>query len=134
MNDVLRQLVFERANRSCEYCGLVDEFDPLPFCIDHIIAQQHRGPTVESNLACCCYSCNSCKGPNIAGIDPDTRQLTRLFHPRSDRWVDHFHWECPLLRAKSAIGRVTIYVLDINDLVRVEHRRWLIEEGVLPAT
>ncbi|HEY3967148.1 MAG TPA: HNH endonuclease signature motif containing protein [Planctomycetaceae bacterium] len=132
MNEALRQLVFARANETCEYCRLAAEFDPLPFCVDHIIAQQHHGPTVESNLACSCFSCNSCKGPNLAGIDPDTGQLTRLFHPRSDRWSEHFRWDGPSLRATTPIGRVTIYVLDINDPVRTEHRRWLIEEGSFP--
>jgi 5-methylcytosine-specific restriction endonuclease McrA len=129
MNEALRRVIFERARHACEYCGVLADFDPLPFCVDHVIAQQHHGATVESNLACCCFSCNSCKGPNIAGIDPTTQQVTRLFNPRNDRWHDHFRWNGPLLTAKTAIGRVTLYVLDINDPVRVEHRRWLIEEG-----
>jgi hypothetical protein len=113
-----------------EYCRLSDEFDPLPFCVDHIIVQQHRGPTVETNLASICFSCNSSKGPNSAGIDPHTGQLARLFHPRRDNWSQHFEWNGPTIRARTAIGRVTLYVLDINDPVRVEHRRLLIEEGV----
>jgi hypothetical protein len=132
MDEALRQVVFERSQRLCEYCRLADEFDPLPFCVDHIIAQQHRGPTVETNLASSCFSCNSSKGPNIAGIDPDTGQLTRLFHPRRDNWSQHFAWNGPTLRARTAIGRVTLYVLDINDPLRLEHRRLLIEEGVFP--
>jgi hypothetical protein len=132
MDESLRQFVFERAQRLCEYCRLADEFDPLPFCVDHIIAQQHHGPTIPSNLASSCFSCNTSKGPNIAGIDPETADLTRLFHPRRDIWSEHFVWNGPALRALTAIGRVTLYVLDINDPVRVEHRRLLIEEGVFP--
>lgn len=58
MDEPLRQFVFERAQRICEYCRLPDEFDPLPFCVDHIIAQQHQGPTAEFNLAASCFSCN----------------------------------------------------------------------------
>lgn len=72
------------------------------------------------------------KGPNIAGVDPDTGQLTRLFHPRRDIWSEHFHWNGPTVCGLTAIGRVTLYVLDINDPVRIEHRRLLIEEGVFP--
>lgn len=132
MDEPLRQFVFERAQRICEYCRLPDEFDPLPFCVDHIIAQQHQGPTAEFNLAASCFSCNSSKGPNIAGVDPDTGQLTRLFHPRRDIWSEHFHWNGPTVCGLTAIGRVTLYVLDINDPVRIEHRRLLIEEGVFP--
>lgn len=132
MDEPLRQFVFERAQRLCEDCRLPDEFDPLPFCVDHIIAQQHQGPTAEFNLAASCFSCHSSKGPNIAGVDPDTGQLTRLFHPRRDIWAEHFHWNGPTVCPLTAIGRVTLYVLDINDPVRIEHRRLLIEEGVFP--
>ncbi|MCO6457584.1 MAG: HNH endonuclease [Pirellulaceae bacterium] len=107
------------------------DWDPLPFCIDHVIDQQHAGPTIESNLALSCFSCNTHKGPNIAGLDPATGQLTRLFHPRGDTWIEHFDWIGPALHGKSPIGRVTLQVLNINDPVRVEHRRVLLQEGVL---
>lgn len=106
-------------------------WDPLPFCVDHIIAQQHAGPTIESNLALSCFSCNTHKGPNIAGIDPETGQLTRLFHPRSDIWVEHFHWIGPLLCGNSPIGRATSLVLSINAPIRVEHRRLLLSFGLI---
>jgi hypothetical protein len=109
-----------------------DEFDPLPFCIDHIISQQHHGLTIETNLALSCFNCNSYKGPNIAGIDPYTSQLTRLFHPRVDDWLDHFEWNGAILMGKTPVGRTTIDVLNINDPPRVEHRRHLIEEQVFP--
>ena len=45
-------------------------------------------------LRLCCIRCNCHKGPNIAGIDPKTGQLTRLFHPRDD-WNAHFFLEWP---------------------------------------
>ena len=32
------------------------------------------------------------KGANIAGLDPGTGELTRRFHPRRDRWREHFEW------------------------------------------
>ena len=75
----LRRLVFERACGKCEYCMMPSDSDPLAFCIDHIIAQQHAGPTIESNLALSCFSCNTHKGPNITGLDPENGLLTRLF-------------------------------------------------------
>jgi 5-methylcytosine-specific restriction endonuclease McrA len=40
-------------------------FDPLGCQIDHIIAIQHSGPTVESNLALACYACNRHKGRTL---------------------------------------------------------------------
>jgi hypothetical protein len=39
------------------------------------------------------FFCNTRKGPNLSGLDPQTGELTRLFHPRQDRWQDHFRWE-----------------------------------------
>jgi hypothetical protein len=99
---------------------------------DHIIAQKHRGLTVAENLALSCFYCNSFKGPNIAGIDPETGVLTRLFHPRQDRWADHFRWQGAILIGQTAVGRTTIEVLEINAADCVELRQSLIQEGRFP--
>lgn len=72
------------------------------------------------------------KGQNISGIDPQSGLLTPLFHPRKDVWSNHFEWSGARLVAKNDVGRVTLYVLNINDPVRIEHRRLLMEEGVFP--
>jgi hypothetical protein len=61
-----------------------------PFHIEHIIARQHGGKTESDNLALACWQCNFKKGPNLSGIDPETAQVTPLFHPREDTWADHF--------------------------------------------
>jgi 5-methylcytosine-specific restriction endonuclease McrA len=58
--------------------------------IDHIVAEKHLGPTTLENLALACFPCNNHKGPNVAGADPVTAQVTRLFHPRQDAWPVHF--------------------------------------------
>jgi hypothetical protein len=63
----LEQRVWARAGGACEYCRVLQSADLLPFEIDHVIAQQHRGPTVLSNLALACAADNKYKGPNIAG-------------------------------------------------------------------
>ncbi|WP_089934196.1 HNH endonuclease [Candidatus Entotheonella palauensis] len=132
MDESLRRLVWQRADSICEYCRVPQPYDVLPFQIDHIIAEKHHGLTIEENLALSCYGCNAYKGPNIAGLDPATGQLTRLFHPRQDNWNDHFEWHGPLVVGRTAVGRVTIDVLRINLPERVEHRRQLITGGVLP--
>lgn len=54
----------------------------------------------------------------------------RLFHPRKDSWEEHFEWAGPVLRGRTAIGRTTIDVLNINLSERVEHRRLLLLAGV----
>jgi hypothetical protein len=72
------------------------------------------------------------RGPNLAGIDPNTRKRTWLFHPRRNKWKRHFQWEGPILVGRTAMGRVTIAVLGINLEYRVRHRSQLVEEGVFP--
>jgi hypothetical protein len=102
----------------------------LPFEIDHIIPLKLHGLTRADNLALACFHCNNAKGALVAGIDPDTLEVVRLFRPRSDVWKDHFVWHGPVLHAKLNIGRITVDVLEINDPLRVAWRELLIEEGV----
>jgi hypothetical protein len=51
------------------------------FHVDHVVARQHGGRTDLSNLALACMHCNRHKGPNIAGSDPRTGEIVRLFDP-----------------------------------------------------
>jgi hypothetical protein len=106
--------------------------DPLPFQFDHIIAEQHGGQTVSENLALACLFCNKHKGPNIAGIDPQTGKMVRLFHPRRDKWNRHFRWNGPELIGRTAIGRATIRVLAVNHPDNIELRVALIDNGEFP--
>lgn len=132
MEAALAQLVWRRAKGCCEYCKLPQAADDRPFEIDHIRSRKHRGPTVAGNLALSCFRCNSCKGSDISSIDDNTGELTPLFNPRRHRWSAHFRWEGARLVGRTAIGRVTVALLQINDEYRVELRRSLIEEGVFP--
>ena len=59
--------------------------------------------------------CNRHKGPNVAGIDSETGELTRLFHPRADEWDRHFRRNGAEIAPFSPIGRVTENVLFMND-------------------
>lgn len=131
MDASLRRLVEERAGGLCEYCRVPLEWEQSPPCVDHIIALKHGGPTVEENLALACYQCNGFKGDNIAGMDPATERLSALFHPRRQQWRRHFRWEGAILVGRTAIGRTTIHVLNINAEDRVQFRRLLIKSGEL---
>ena len=130
MDNTLREVVRQRAARRCEYCRMPQEYDVLPFQIDHIISLKHHGSSEITNLALSCYNCNAYKGPNIAGIDADTGEVTRLFHPRREQWDEHFLWDGPYLIGCTAIGRTTVDVLSINLPERVELRRTLMAIGV----
>lgn len=130
MNPLLVEEVWRRAGNRCEYCRIPHPRYRPPFQIDHIIARQHGGPAAIGNLALACLHCNRFKGPNIAGLDPDSGELVRLFHPRTDLWEEHFRFEGARIRGTTAIGRATVQVLAMNAsdllLVRLE----LIQEGI----
>ena len=66
------------------------EKEVLAFHVEHVISRQHGGADAADNLALACHHCNLHKGPNLAGLESQTGQLTRLFHPRSDKWEEHF--------------------------------------------
>lgn len=132
MTDDLARRVRRRARYRCEYCRLPQSAVPNRHQVDHIIAEQHEGDDDPTNLALACMHCNRHKGPNIAGRDPVTRELTRLFDPRRDRWRQHFAWQGAILVGLSAIGRTTVQVLAINDDVLVKVRTALIAEGRFP--
>lgn len=132
MTDDLRRRVRRRARYRCEYCQFPQSALPVRHQVDPIIAEQHEGADEPSNLALACAHCNLHKGPNLSGIDPVTRDLTRLYNPRQDRWREHFAWQGAVLIGLTGIGRTTIQVLAINDPVVVEARQILIEEGRFP--
>jgi hypothetical protein len=133
MDKALEQQVRMRARGLCEYCRMPQSASKLTFPIDHIIARQHGGETASENLAMCCGRCNLSKGPNIAGLDPDTKGLTRLFHPRKDKWVDHFRYDGAVLVGLTNVGRTTAFVLAMNQPYQRAARQALMDEGVFPA-
>lgn len=128
----LRRFVIERARDCCEYCRLPRRYTETPFQIDHVVAQKHHGETDPDNLCWACFYCNSYKGPNLSGLNPETGRAVRLFSPRRDRWTQHFEWDGSRLIGKTPTGRVTIDVLRLNAPLLVQIRELLIECGVFP--
>ncbi len=117
------------AKGRCEYCLTPESASRLKHVVDHIIARQHGGATEFGNLAFCCGRCNQFKGPNIAGLDPLSRDLVRLFNPRRDRWADHFQYMGAVLVGLTPMGRATAMVLAINVPLRIAARQALLDTG-----
>src|SRR5438132_5245479 len=109
-----RRVMRLRANHRCEYCQLPETATELPHGVDHIRAVKHRGATTLDNTCWSCAYCNTAKGSNLAGYDPETDELIPLFNPRTDAWQEHFMWDGAGLRGKTPKGRATIDVLRIN--------------------
>jgi HNH endonuclease len=134
MDEFFRESVRRRAQDQCEYCRMPQSLTKIRHQIDHIIARQHGGATAEGNSALICQHCNLHKGPNIAGIDPETAELTPLFNPRSQKWQAHFEWRGAELAGLTAIGRTTVHVLAINEPLLLEVRAALFTEGAYPSS
>ena len=115
MSPSLRQLAKSRAQFRCEYCRFAQAASVLSFHVEHIIPRQHGGATLEGNLALSCPHCNLHKGPNLTGMDPDTGEVTRLFHPRLDTWNEHFRLDSGQVIGLTAVGRTTVWLLKMNE-------------------
>jgi hypothetical protein len=126
----LRRLVVEQAGDRCEYCGMPESATFAAHEFDHIIAQKHGGQTETDNLALSCALCNKHKGSDVTSVDPETGDITPLFHPRQDRWSDHFQFDQGRIVALTPKGRVTVRLLQLNQPERVEERTRLMETGL----
>lgn len=124
----IREQVRQRAGLRCEYCRKPEGVSNFPHTIDHIIAVLHDGSDGVDNLAWACFQCNSTKSSNIASYDGGI--LIALFNPRLQEWNDHFEMDGPVIRAKTAVGRVTIKILQMNHPDQLETRERLFRAGV----
>jgi hypothetical protein len=128
----LRRVVSDRAGDCCEYCRLSRGDHVLPFEIDHIISEKHRGTTTAENLCLSCWDCNKAKGSDIAGVDVETDTLTYLFHPRKQDWDDHFFLDGGLIIPLTPEGRVTEFLLNLNADDRLQLRIELVVSSSYP--
>jgi hypothetical protein len=128
MDAALRESVRRRSGHRCEYCHIPQTFSELGFRIEHIRPRQHGGGDGPKNLALACPECNLAKGPNLTGVDPQRRQIVRLFNPRRDRWTAHFGYDGVRILGKTPIGRATVVLLKMNDPERTRVRALLSEQ------
>lgn len=118
-----KQEVRERANNCCEYCRVSQDSRLIRFQVDHIIATKHGGDDTNANLCLACYECNGYKGSNVAALDPQTGNATKLYHPRQQQWNDHFSINNDAtIEGLTPEGRTTIAVLRINESQSVAQR------------
>ncbi len=118
---VCRQVI-TRANDRCEYCRMHQSLQGATFHVEHILPKIAGGTDSEDNLCLACPSCNLHKSSRTESIDPESELVVVLFHPRTDRWVDHFKWYELQLQGSTAIGRATVVALLMNSIRRLRIR------------
>lgn len=128
----LRKQVIERAGDCCEYCLISSKEKNTSFHIEHIIALKHRGPTILDNLCLSCPHCNANKGSDISSVDWNTETIVPLFNPRKQEWSDHFRLNGALIEPLTPVGKVTVFLLNLNDADRLIERELMIALGVYP--
>jgi len=125
----VRLAVIERARGRCEYCQKPDDrtLNPYRHEADHILAEKHGGNTALDNLAYACFQCNRYKGTDLTSLDPHTNEVTRLFHPRTQQWGNHFALTTEgTIMPRTPEGRATARLLRLNAPERVQTRADLI--------
>jgi hypothetical protein len=133
ITDGQKQRVRERAGHCCEYCRVSQSARLTRFQVDHIIAIKHGGADDDDNLCLACYECNGYKGSNVAALDPATGDAVKLFHPRQQRWDDHFVFNADAtITGLTPEGRTTFAVLRFNDDERVKQRLGELAVGDYP--
>ena len=130
----LRGQVLRRAGWTCEYCRAIERYSPDPFSVEHIVPRSKGGYSSSENLAASCQGCNNHKYRSTEAPDPQTGEMVSLFHPRRQRWRDHFGWSLDAARVVgiTPTGRATIELLRLNREGLVNMRRVLRKEGIHP--
>lgn len=129
-----RNFVIERAYDRCEYCLCPVKYSTQAFDVDHIIALSRGGDSSTDNMAYACSGCNRQKFTHLTGYDPIEAAEVPLFHPRRDRWLEHFNWneDFTFVIGITSIGRATVDALQLNRAGVVNLRKLLKLAGEHP--
>ncbi len=127
-------LVAERAAHRCEYCHAPEEIFNYVFEVEHLYPEAHGGLTAAANLALACRACNLFKSDFVTGFDDLSQQSIRLFHPRTDRWEDHFEvdLESREILGLTEVGRATVARLRMNQPYSLSARSHWMRLGLFP--
>ena len=93
------------------------------FHVEHIVPSSRGGSSDLDNLAWACPGCNLRKSDRVEAPDPETGGDVALFHPRMDRWDEHFRWDGFELIGHTPVGRATSQLLQMNDPRRIRIRQ-----------
>jgi hypothetical protein len=127
-------VVAQRAGHRCEYCHAPEAVFNFPFEVEHAIPTSRHGSDRLENLALGCRACNIHKTDCVSALDEGTSTEVRLFHPRQDRWEEHFRIDVytAMIIGLTAIGRATVAQLHMNSAAQLDARRQWMRLGLYP--
>jgi hypothetical protein len=130
----LRERVAAQARYRCGYCRSAEAIVGTPMEIDHLIPESLGGLTVEENLWLACSLCNDHKSNRIAGLDPASETVVRLFDPRRQDWQEHFRWteDGDQIIGQTPVGRATVAALHLNRASLIKARQLWVLAGWHP--
>ncbi|MEZ4658551.1 MAG: HNH endonuclease [Caldilineaceae bacterium] len=136
ISPALRDRIQAWTQNRCSYCLAHQQYVLGPLEIDHIIPQALGGTNEEGNLCLACRLCNSYKATQIDGLDIVSGRRFPLYHPRKQRWAEHFRWTeaGDIIVGVTPYGRVTVEALQLNNVLAVTVRRAWISAGWHPPT
>jgi hypothetical protein len=132
--EALSRAVRSRAEGRCQYCRMHESLQGATFHVEHIIPRSKGGASDLENLALACPGCNLHKADRIAAVDPVTGERAPLFHPVQHRWAEHFRFNGNEVEGRTAVGRATVAVLDLNHSRRQRIRQAEEAFGLYPPT
>jgi hypothetical protein len=124
----VRQRVHAEASYRCSYCLTQQDVIGMELHIDHITPESAGGKSDPQNLWLACSECNLHKGAQTHSLDPESGERVSLFHPRLQRWDEHFRWseDGTEILGTSPTGRATVLALRLNQPFMVRaRRRWV---------
>jgi hypothetical protein len=121
-------------HRQCCYCLTSEVNSGIPMTYDHIEPRSKGGDNSCGNICLACRSCNEFKGNLTQALDPITAELVPLFHPRRQKWSEHFIWSADgtSIEGLTVVGRATIVALRMNHPVIIAARRRWVSSGWHP--
>jgi hypothetical protein len=130
----LRRQIRTEVGELCGYCKSSERWLGISHEVEHIIPEAAGGASTPENLWLACRRCNSFKANRREAIDPLTRNSVALFHPRNDKWNEHFHWsfDGTMVIGVTACGRA-MAALQLNHPLVVVAREMWVRLGIHPS-
>lgn len=124
----------EHAGERCEYCRAPEQVFNFAFEVEHILPRAVGGGDASDNLALACESCNLYKSDAVTGYNAVEARDIALFHPRRNRWEDHFQFDAETgeVRGLTPTGRGTAARLRFNSPFQLRARRQWARLGLYP--